>query len=251
MVTVAQLFRLSGRRDLEMRRRPRWRTRAPGARTKRSGARADLRSAYADLVAAQTRESALTTSRDRLRELAECSRSGRPPATRRATTACAPSVSHRRRREWRGACRSSARTGRAGRSSPTAMRWRSGRRARRASTSSPSDGRGLTARAGRSAASRRRCDRRSSPPRFAERAADGAWFRTGNRRGHEVIERRRRRHRQRLQRARHASRSSTARSPSGRWRSARAGQAEAQRRGVSRAVLRADRGAARGGPRTS
>jgi outer membrane protein, heavy metal efflux system len=72
MVTVAQALPISGRRDLEVSAA----SALADARARRADeeirrVRADLRSAYADLVSAQTRESALATSRDRLRELAE------------------------------------------------------------------------------------------------------------------------------------------------------------------------------------
>ena len=72
MVTVAQALPMSGRRDLEVSAA----SALADARARRADeeirrVRADLRSAYADLVSAQTRESALARSRDRLRELAE------------------------------------------------------------------------------------------------------------------------------------------------------------------------------------
>ena len=72
MVTVAQALPISGRRDLEVSAA----SALADARARRADeeirrVRADLRSAYADLVSAQTRESALSRSRDRLRELAE------------------------------------------------------------------------------------------------------------------------------------------------------------------------------------
>jgi len=72
MVTVAQALPISGRRDLEVSAA----SALADARARRADeeirrVRADLRSAYADLVSAQTRESALATSRDRFRELAD------------------------------------------------------------------------------------------------------------------------------------------------------------------------------------